>query len=248
VASPQVENGHVKIANELIDAIVRYRLPGEQMQVFLFIMRKTYGWNKKADAISLSQFCEATGMKKPNIIRALKGLISKSVIKKDNDDINKYSINKDFSTWKPLSKKITSHNAVIKKDNEGVSKKITSVIKKDNPSLSKKIPTKDNTTKDTIQKTLLQKTVGKNTFSPPSVNEVEQYCTERNNSVDAVKFIDFYSSKGWMIGKNKMKDWKAAVRTWEARDGTARIRNRSSPLSLKGQINAERIGRWIHEG
>lgn len=52
-------------------------------------------------------------------------------------------------------------------------------------------------------------------FIPPSVEEVEQYCLERNNNIDAQSFIDFYESKGWMIGKNKMKDWKAAVRTWE---------------------------------
>ena len=52
-------------------------------------------------------------------------------------------------------------------------------------------------------------------FTPPDVDTVRDYCIERNNSVDARAFIDFYSSKGWMIGKNKMKDWKAAVRTWE---------------------------------
>lgn len=54
-------------------------------------------------------------------------------------------------------------------------------------------------------------------FIPPSVEEVEQYCIERSNNIDAQSFIDFYESKGWMIGKNKMKDWKAAVRTWESR-------------------------------
>ena len=52
-------------------------------------------------------------------------------------------------------------------------------------------------------------------FTPPSVEEVKQYCNERKNSVDPESFVDFYSSKGWMVGKNKMKDWKAAVRTWE---------------------------------
>ena len=52
-------------------------------------------------------------------------------------------------------------------------------------------------------------------FVPPSVEEVTEYCTSRNNNVDAQMFVDFYSSKGWMVGKNKMKDWKAAVRTWE---------------------------------
>lgn len=52
-------------------------------------------------------------------------------------------------------------------------------------------------------------------FVPPLLNEVQSYCLERNNGVDAQKFVDFYTAKGWYVGKNKMKDWKAAVRTWE---------------------------------
>ena len=52
-------------------------------------------------------------------------------------------------------------------------------------------------------------------FYPPTLDEVRQYCEERKNNIDPMAFIDFYSSKGWMIGKNRMKDWKAAVRTWE---------------------------------
>lgn len=56
----------------------------------------------------------------------------------------------------------------------------------------------------------------KNTnFIPPTVEEVEAYCRERNNNVDAEKFVAFYESKGWMVGKNKMKNWKMSVVTWE---------------------------------
>lgn len=55
-------------------------------------------------------------------------------------------------------------------------------------------------------------------FVPPTVDEVKAYCQERNNQVDPERFVDFYESKNWMIGKNKMKDWKAAVRTWEKKD------------------------------
>ncbi|MBR4656568.1 MAG: helix-turn-helix domain-containing protein [Oscillospiraceae bacterium] len=58
-----------------------------------------------------------------------------------------------------------------------------------------------------------------NRFIPPSIQEVSEYCRERGNSVDPERFIDFYSAKGWKIGKNTMTDWKAAVRTWEKRDG-----------------------------
>lgn len=52
-------------------------------------------------------------------------------------------------------------------------------------------------------------------FKPPTVEEVRKYCQERNNDIDPESFVDFYKSKDWMVGKNKMKDWQAAVRNWE---------------------------------
>ena len=55
-------------------------------------------------------------------------------------------------------------------------------------------------------------------FIKPSVEEVKQYCEERNNNIDPQHFIDFYESKGWKVGNNPMKDWKACIRTWEKRD------------------------------
>ena len=58
-------------------------------------------------------------------------------------------------------------------------------------------------------------------FTPPTVDEVAAYCGERNNRIDPKTFVDFYASKGWVVGKSKMKDWKAAVRTWEKRDGNS---------------------------
>ena len=52
-------------------------------------------------------------------------------------------------------------------------------------------------------------------FVKPTIEEVNAYCRERNNTIDAESFLNFYESKGWMVGKSPMKDWKAAVRTWE---------------------------------
>ena len=66
----------------------------------------------------------------------------------------------------------------------------------------------------------------KGRFTPPGITDVLEYCKQRNNSVNAQKFIDFYESKGWMVGKNKMKDWKAAVRTWEGSDSGSRSENK----------------------
>jgi hypothetical protein len=68
-------------------------------------------------------------------------------------------------------------------------------------------------------------------FVPPTVEQVLSYCIDRDNTVIASKFIDFYDSKGWMIGKNKMKDWKAAIRTWETKEP-----KKESPSSKDGRI------------
>ena len=55
------------------------------------------------------------------------------------------------------------------------------------------------------------------------------YCEERGNGIDAQSFVDFYESKGWVVGKSPMKDWKAAVRTWEQRDDFRMARQPSRP-------------------
>lgn len=60
-----------------------------------------------------------------------------------------------------------------------------------------------------------QETKNNKQFIIPSIEEIKAYCKERQNDVDSSKFFNFYESKGWLVGKNKMKDWKAAVRTWE---------------------------------
>lgn len=56
-------------------------------------------------------------------------------------------------------------------------------------------------------------------FQKPTIEEIQEYCVERNNGINANAFYDFYESKGWCVGKNKMKDWKACIRTWEQRNG-----------------------------
>lgn len=55
-------------------------------------------------------------------------------------------------------------------------------------------------------------------FAPPTAEEVRAYAQEKGLTINADRFVDFYSSKGWMVGKSKMKDWRAAVRSWAARD------------------------------
>ena len=149
MANPQPENGHIDIANEIAEKLAGFYITGEEYQVLWVIWRKTWGWHKKKDWISLPQFESLTHIKKPNIIRTIKKLISKNIIikednriiKEDNEYHIRYGFNKNFDSWKALSKKII-----------GLSKKITGVIKEDKRSLSSLIPTKENYTKETITK------------------------------------------------------------------------------------------------
>lgn len=79
-------------------------------------------------------------------------------------------------------------------------------------------------------------------FTPPTVDEVREYCRERGNTVDAERFVDFYAAKGWMVGKNRMKDWKAAVRTWEKEDGDGK--RRSQPRGVDREEAQRSDSKW----
>lgn len=78
---------------------------------------------------------------------------------------------------------------------------------------------------------------GVSKFTKPTLQEVKAYCIERGNDVDPERFVDFYEAKGWMVGKNKMKDWRAAVRNWE----------RNGASKSAGQVQQEGRLDWIDE-
>ena len=74
-------------------------------------------------------------------------------------------------------------------------------------------------------------------FTPPNVDEVKDYCNERNNGIDPNSFIDYYTVNNWMRGKNKIKDWKACVRTWESRNPKQEVKksNTYRPMPKPGE-------------
>jgi hypothetical protein len=80
------------------------------------------------------------------------------------------------------------------------------------------IPTKEKFTDNTNINNINTTYSNKEHFKKPNLDQVKDYCLERNNNIDAQAFIDFYESKNFMIGRNKMKCWKSAVRTWERRE------------------------------
>jgi phage replication O-like protein O len=217
VANPQIENGHVDIANEIIEALAKIRLSGEEMQVLWVIFRKTYGWHKKQDSIPLSQFSEMTGLSRQHVLRAIKKLLPKKVIvvsKNGDSQTNVYEFNKDFEQWKMLPKKVT----VSKNGYKVLPKKVTKLLPKKGHSKE--------TTKETIQKKIYGE------FVELSEDEYKKL-KEKFLNVDQV--IEFFNNK---IGSKGLKAWRKdhaseyyTILNWD-RQGWIKLDN----IPVKGNI------------
>lgn len=159
MADVQKENGYTGIANPIIEALATQVISPDEWRVLMVIFRKTYGWGKKEDSISLSQFVEMTKITKPHICRAIQKLIQRNIITRSvaysgnllpkqampiaqsgNEKGLIYGIQKDFEKWKPLPKRAM------------LPKQATIVAQIGNASLPKQGTTKETTTKETITK------------------------------------------------------------------------------------------------
>ena len=121
---------------------------------------------------------------------------------------------KHLISTKEITKQAYSKFTVFTVNNYDAYQIIPSSLPTDSQTIPERFPTKE----EYKEIKNFNKEVPKGTkkkFEPPSVDDVRTYCKERGNGIDPEYFVDFYKAKDWMIGKNKMKDWKAAVRTWE---------------------------------
>lgn len=106
------------------------------------------------------------------------------------------------------------YNAFTKKQSENASMRWHAVACGGISGIAKNAKEKEKEKENIKERTT--NVVPKKIFSKPSVSEVEQYCRERGNGINAETFVDYYEARGWLFnGKQQMKDWKAAVRTWE---------------------------------
>ena len=144
MANPQKENGYTAIANEIIDHLVGAQLSGQQFALVLLVIRKTYGYQKKSDAISLSQMAQAINSSRIRCSQIVKELVLMKILTV-NENINgilkSYSLNKDFETWATVNKNI---------NRSGKMKGTVNVLR--NRPLMKTLTTKETITKETITK------------------------------------------------------------------------------------------------
>lgn len=100
MASPQLENGYTKLANELYEQFSKLDASGSAWRVLFVVVRKTYGFHKKEDKISLTQFEESTGLTRKSVCRGIIELVSLNVVTVTKEGyINKYEIQKNYETW-----------------------------------------------------------------------------------------------------------------------------------------------------
>src|SRR3990167_4518164 len=96
MASPQIENGFTRIANEILERLTLPGINGSEYRIAIFVLRKTYGFGKKKDRISLTQFQKGTTMKRSHVVETIKSLVDKRILLKDNGS---YIFNKDWENW-----------------------------------------------------------------------------------------------------------------------------------------------------
>lgn len=177
------------------------KLKGNELIIYACI----YGFSQaenQAFSGSLQYLADWTNSTKQGVLKALKSLVEKGYITKEDFYVNGVKFVKYYST---------KFNGVLNKVEQGMQQSLPDGIKQ---SLTNNIDQDNiNNNKDNNIVPIQEKR-----FIPPTVEEVAAYCQARNNTVDAERFIDYYESNGWKVGRNKMKDWKAAVRSWERND------------------------------
>jgi len=217
VASPQLEDGHTKIANEILERLAQLYLAPNQWQIIIFILRKTYGYRKKVDHLANWQIANGTGLHKHVISRALKALNGRNIITREGKMVG---FQKDWEQWQ-LPEQVTKVTQTGNRNNEKgylnrqpelpeqVTELPEQVTKVTSPHVTQK-------KKETIQKKLYKRKYGE--FSNVLLTEQEiKKLNDRFGKVRAEELIEQLSagikSKGY-----KYQDHYATILNWSRRD------------------------------
>lgn len=188
-------------------------------EMLLYALIYSYSDGGSAFYGSTEYLAKRLGSSKSRIIKVLNEMVSKGlIIKKVSGKYNFY---------------VTNFNYVCNTDEPPVSVQHPERCQIDTETSVKPTPNNiNNNIKNNISTTR---------FKKPTVEEVEAYCKERNNSVDPYKFVEHYNSNGWNVGKSAMKDWKSAVRYWERTDydNNKKVSNEEPPKPKFKVIKAD---------
>ena len=174
------------------------QLKGNELVVYACI----YGFSQSESQVfsgSLQYLADWTNSTKQGVVKSLKSLVEKGYLEKTD---------KVISGVKFCEYRATKFNGVCNRVDQDMQQSLTGGMQQ---SLTNNLDIDNLDNKKVYTR-----------FVKPTLEEVEGYCCSRHNGVDAQKWYDYYSANGWKVGKNPMKDWKAAVRTWERSDSNGK--------------------------
>ena len=249
MANPQVENGHTKIANEILDAFCLTFPGGSRAQVLLAIIRRTYGWQKKQDHISTSQLVSMTGLCRRSVIYALQNLEAQRFItvqrqrgRGNINEINTVGLQKNYDLWvvqrnspqydKQLLKQRLKYRQGVVQRKGGSAKKGPKVVQRNEKNGQFFAPTKE------IKKTKENNNIY-GEFQNVLLTELDhQKLIDRFGSDKTLALIERLSAYIESQGKNKYKSHYATLLNWHRRDGdNAKATSRRLPKAYTASPN-----------
>ncbi len=204
MANPQVEDGHTRIANELLDKLGKAYIKPNDWQILICLFRKTYGYQKKSDYITNSQIVEFTGLDKSVVCRGLKNLADKKLINRENGVI---SIQKDWEQWQ-LTKQSTKREKKLTKQSTNNGKQLTEQSTGVDQTVNKKL-TKQSNTKE--RKKLIQKKG--NISLKEKTLEIAETLRGKYPNLDFDHQMEKFMAY-WFEGGRKLKNPKLAIMNW----------------------------------
>lgn len=227
MASPQLENGYIQIANELYTALYCVDLSGAEFRVFSYIIHMTYGFKTKYRTLSASYIADGTNIPVKTVRRVLKSLTAYNMIisRGSGNAIKSFSINKNYEKWVDKNGTRLLKNGYTQKWVEGTQKWVDlDYSKMGSQTTQKWVPNKNNI-KNNKTNCLWEnvncendaKTTKIATKTKPTKTEIKNYCDSKNYNFDCDKFFNHYDAYDWKY-KGVAVDWKKLADRWNERE------------------------------
>ena len=232
MANVQLEDGYIKIANRLYQALYKVDLSGSELRIIHFILYQTYGYNRKTRQLSANYIAQGTNIPIKTVRRCLKQLVYDKFItsRGSASGTKSYGINKNYDKWVlkngegvlKFEKGLPKNEYPLPKNEQGDYSKVSrGVLKNEQRGTQKWAQGYSKMSTNTIQnKTIQNKTIQSSSTTTgtatPKIEEIVSYCRENNYSFDCNKFYCHYNSLGWKYKGQPITDWKSLADRWNA--------------------------------
>lgn len=218
----------ITISKVTMDILLREENPAYLIALYSFLYYTAKWQRTNKPKATISYICKALNWGEKRVMQTKKRLVELNLIqnvctKSDDGKISGHYILIKFIWSKNHTGNLDQYGEkTIPAKMQGVVSEGTNALITNNKNTKYRLIGLNNAREEEIlpeknDKILPKETKDRNII-PPTLKMVTKYCTKRNNSIDPEKFIDHYKARGWKLGKEKMKDWQAAIRTWEKND------------------------------